>query len=65
MEAEVMCTLPPTISGLDLAITRTLALRRAGYKTRLAERVICGFPVISVVATPPARPSRKERGIIR
>jgi hypothetical protein len=63
MTPEVMATLPPTGSGLLLAISTTLALRRAGYKTRLAEREISGFPVISIVATPPARLSRTERGL--
>lgn len=59
---EIHCQVPPTASGLELILINTLALRRAGFKTRLAERLICGFPVLSIVATPPARPTRAERG---
>lgn len=59
-QSEVMCTLPPTVNGLQLAINTTLSLRRAGYKTRLAERRVAGYEVISVVAHRD-RPSRKVR----
>jgi hypothetical protein len=63
MTPEVMATVPPTMSGLRLAISTTLSLRRHGYKTRLAERKLSGFTVLSVVATPPARLSRTQRGL--
>jgi hypothetical protein len=64
MEPEVACTLPATVAGLELALSQTLMLRRTGHKTRLVERTISGFPVLTVVATPPRRPTRRERGAL-
>jgi hypothetical protein len=61
MEREICCQVPPTAFGLELIIINTLALRRAGYKTRLAERLVCGFSLLSIVATR-ERPNRAERG---
>jgi hypothetical protein len=53
-------TFPATVAGLELAIIQTLSLRRAGFKTRLAERNVKNYDVISVVAHQD-RPSRKVR----
>lgn len=55
-------TFPTDIAGLAASIETTLSLRRAGYKTRLVERVFSRTNVITVVATPPRRPTRRERG---
>ena len=60
MEQPEVTTLPATLDGLVLAINRTLSLRRAGYKTRLTERRIRGYDVISIVARRDG-PSRKVR----
>ena len=57
-------TFPDTESGLSVAWDTTIALRRAGFKTRLAERQMSGYTVHTVVATPPVRPTRKERGVL-
>lgn len=49
--------------GLAGAWETTVNLRRQGYKTRLATRQITRMTrVQTVIATPPARPTRKERG---
>ena len=57
-------TLPNTEAGLTLAFNLSLSLRRAGYRTRLAERAFShGYTrVVTVVATPKPRPNRKARG---
>jgi hypothetical protein len=55
-------TFPNTESGLTLALTLSLSLRRHGYRTRLAERAISHTRVVTVVATPKPRPNRKARG---
>jgi hypothetical protein len=52
---EISCTLPLTVAGLNQAIARALSLRSVGFKTRLVEQTICGFPVLCVLATPPPR----------
>ena len=45
------------------ALDQTLSLRRAGFKTRLAQRRFLNrFDVVTVAATYPDRPNRKERG---
>jgi len=54
---------PDTVAGLTLAMELTLSLRRFGYRTRLVTRNVAGFVLRTVVATPPAHPSRKERGL--
>jgi hypothetical protein len=56
----VDCQVPPTAEGLVLVLQTTLALRRAGFKTRMIEREVKGFPLLSVVYHNP-RPSRKVR----
>lgn len=51
--------------GLLAAWEHALSLRAHGWKTRLAERnwrTSNGFNVVTVVATPPKRPTRTERG---
>jgi hypothetical protein len=55
-------TLPNTPTGLTLALNLTVGLRAAGFKTRLVETTINHFEVVTVYATPPARPNRQERG---
>jgi hypothetical protein len=55
-------------AGLLHAFEIALSLRRFGFKTRLATRRLFTFPtgeagfVHTVVATPPTRPTRTERG---
>ena len=62
-EHRDLYTLPNTESGLTLALGLSLSLRRAGYRTRLAERAFShGTRVVTVVATPKPRPNRKARG---
>lgn len=49
--------------GLAGAWETTVNLRRHGYKTRLALRQITRTTLVqTVVATPPQRPTRAERG---
>jgi len=55
-------TFPDTVAGLEAAFERTLTLRHFGFKTRLATRVFGHTTVQTVVATPPKRPNRKDRG---
>lgn len=55
-------TMPFTFEGLAIAYDITPGLRKAGYKTRLLETTLCGFPVYTLIAFPPKRPNRKERG---
>jgi hypothetical protein len=51
--------------GLAGAWECTINLRRHGYKTRLATRQITRTTIVqTVVATPPARPTRAERGLL-
>jgi hypothetical protein len=57
-------TFPFTDAGLALAWDLTSGLRKAGYTTRLVERTLCGFKVYTLLATPPRRPTRRERGAI-
>jgi hypothetical protein len=59
---KVLHTFPNTAEGLEFAFDLTQSLRRVGFKTRLVERTMGRFDVVTVVATPPVRPSRKERG---
>ena len=51
-------------TGLTLALLTTLSLRRHGFKTRLETSVVCTqrFFLHTVVAQPPVRPTRAERG---
>ena len=49
-------------AGLTLALYTTLRLRRHGFRTRLATRQWGKFTVHTVLAMPPTRPSRAERG---
>lgn len=53
-------TMPHTVAGLAMAFELTLSLRRSGFKTRLAERTMGRFDVVTVVATPPASTRRKD-----
>ena len=63
MNNRELYTLPNTESGFVLALDQTLSLRRAGFKTRLAQRRFLNrFDVVTVEATYPDRPNRKERG---
>ena len=55
-------TFADSVAGLARAFSTTLSLRRAGFKTRLVTRRIAGFVVHTVIATPPKRATRKERG---
>jgi hypothetical protein len=55
-------TFADNVAGLTQAWETTLSLRRAGFKTRLATRQIAQTTVQTVVATPPKRPNRKQRG---
>ena len=57
-------TLPFTPEGLEIAFDITPGLRKAGYKTLLREDELCGFPVYTLLAFPPKRPNRKERGAL-
>ena len=50
--------------GLAAAWDTTLHLRRQGHKTRLATRQWGRFIVHTVIATPPTRPTRAERGCL-
>lgn len=55
-------TFPNSATALPLIIRTTLSLRRAGFKTRLVERQLTAHTVVqTVVATPPTRPTRRER----
>jgi hypothetical protein len=56
-----------SFTGLEHAFSLSLSLRRHEYKTRLVEVPILltqGVPGIlhTVIATPPPRPTRAERG---
>ncbi len=55
-------TFPDTSTGIKLAWDTTLSFRRHGFTTRLATRQWRTFTVHTVIATPPKRPNRKERG---
>ena len=56
-------TFPHNEPGLTWALRTTLTLRRSGFHTRTVERVFKGgFHVVTVVATAPLRPNRRERG---
>lgn len=55
-------TLPDTHAGVGLAWDVTISLRRTGFRTRLATRQWGACRVHTVVAVPPKRPTRKERG---
>lgn len=56
-------TFPKTDVGLEGALSLTLSLRRAGFKTHVTEEVIGRTPVYKLHARPAARLSRKERGL--
>ena len=49
--------------GLAHAWQCALHLRAFGYATRLAVRQWGKYRVVTVIAMPPARPTRKERGL--
>jgi len=55
-------TFPDTVAGLELAWQVSVSRRRNGWRTRLATRQWGAFTVHTVVAVPPKRPNRKERG---
>jgi hypothetical protein len=55
-------TLPHTDAGLEHCLILVPSLRKAGYKTFLREENILGWAVYLVLAFPPKRPNRKERG---
>jgi len=56
-------TFPNTEQGLALALNTTLSLRAFGFHTRLATRDFGhNFVLVTVIATPPARPNRAARG---
>lgn len=55
--------MPFNEGGLTTLFFLTKGLRRAGFKTRVVEDSICGFPVYVLLAVPRPRPSRKERGL--
>jgi hypothetical protein len=49
--------------GLANAWETTVRLRRHGFKTRLATQQITRTTIVqTVIATPPVRPTRAERG---
>lgn len=49
-------------TGLEHAFSLTLSLRAFGFRTRLVTREYKGFTLHTVVATPPRRATRRERG---
>lgn len=53
---------PATASSVHLIAVNTRALRKAGFKTRLVEDTYKGHELLVLIATPPMRPTRKERG---
>ncbi len=56
-------TFADSVTGLTLALETALSLRRFGFRTRLATRDFGHrFTVHTVVATPPRRPNRADRG---
>jgi len=60
-------TFADSVTGLETAFELTLALRRSGFRTRLVTTTqTCGklppFTLHTVHATPPPRPTRRERG---
>jgi hypothetical protein len=56
-------TFPDNVAGLVAALETTLSLRLSGFKTRVVHRQLTRMTtVFTVVATPPKRPNRKERG---
>ena len=59
---EERYTFPHTEAGVLLAFEQTLSLRAGGFRTRVLEHAIRGFPVVTLIAQPPARASRTERG---
>jgi hypothetical protein len=57
-------TFADSTNGLEFAWATSVHLRRFGYKTRLATRQWGRFTVYTVIATPPPRPTRAERGCL-
>lgn len=55
-------TLPRTDGGLLTLWDITFGLRHAGYRTRVVEATVCGFPVYKLYAVQRPRPNRKARG---
>lgn len=55
-------TFADTVLGLTVAFELTEGLRQHGFKTRLATRKVAGFTVHTVIATPPVKLTRAERG---
>jgi hypothetical protein len=54
---------PNTDAGLVQALHTTLSMRHQGFRTRLATRQLTRITqVVTVLATPPARPNRHDRG---
>ena len=50
---------PNTEAGLTRVLEHTLSLRAAGFKTRAIERILSGFPVITIIAIPPTHGKRE------
>ena len=61
METELF-TFADSTTGLAHAFELTLALRAYGFATRLETTTFKGFTLHTIVAEPPARPTRAERG---
>lgn len=59
-------TFADSVTGLEHAFDTTLTMRRHGYRTRLETTTMnvgkLTFVLHTVVATPPPRPTRAERG---
>jgi hypothetical protein len=49
-------------TGLAHAFDLTLALRGQGFRTRLETTTFKTFVLHTVIATPPTKPNRSERG---
>jgi hypothetical protein len=58
-------TFANNVAGLEHALHTTLRLRARGFRTRLAVRQLTRMTrVCTVIATPPPRPNRAERGCL-
>lgn len=57
-------TFADNVTGLLHAWETTLSKRRAGLKTYLELSHVANTDLATVVAVPPKRPNRKERGAI-
>lgn len=58
-------TFAESVTGLGRAVDLTLSLLRFGFRTRLVTRTMAhSFTVHTVIATPPAHSTRRERGCL-